>query len=70
MRSKKKVKNLDKEDQGESRIDLTNLMLETRSNASPVSYEKKNLYLECSKCFGLILKLSFARKDSIAAILA
>lgn len=41
VRPKEKVKNLDKEDQGESRIDLTNLMLGTRSNASPVSYEKE-----------------------------
>lgn len=37
------MKNLDKEDQGESRIDLTNLMLGTRSNASPVSYEKESI---------------------------
>lgn len=29
VRSKEKVKNLDKEDKGESRIDLTNLLLKT-----------------------------------------
>lgn len=68
VRSKEKVKNLDKEDQDESRIDLTNLVLETDRTLLRL-VTKRNLYLECLKCFGLILKLSFARKDSIMILI-